>query len=184
MADHSDHCCGAHGGGNSASQTLDELSWERGIWAAALNQDDQRLRHLLRSGTACADQQDVSGYCALHYACRAGHLSTCRILVTDFSANVNCRTRSSLATPLHRAAFAGHLAIVELLLVNKADPHIVDDTDKNCLHKACEGGHASVCRLLLKHHPSLATHPDKRGVLPWQCLPPGALPDLCSELKC
>ena len=42
------------------------------------------------------------------------------------------------ATPLHRAAYAGHRDIVELLLSNGADPRLVDSDGKTALHKVWE----------------------------------------------
>ena len=39
------------------------------------------------------------------------------------------------ATPLHRAAYSGHLDIVNLLLHHGADPSIVDSDGMTSLHK-------------------------------------------------
>ena len=53
----------------------------------------------------------------------------------DFSADVNARTRSGLATPLHRAAFTNRAAVVEFLLLHNANPSLQDDDGKTALHK-------------------------------------------------
>ena len=66
-------CC-SHGSGSSGStlQTLDEVEFERGIWAAARDGEGGRVLELLGRGTH-PSAQDTSGYTALHYAARAGH---------------------------------------------------------------------------------------------------------------
>merc|ERR1712226_739679 len=50
-----------------------------------------------------------------HYASRAGHTEVVATLLKH-GASVNCTTRSTLATPLHRAAFCGHENVIQLLL--------------------------------------------------------------------
>ena len=57
---------------SSTQQSLDEVEFERGIWAAARDGLEDRVLELLRKGCdpSC---QDTSGYTALHYAARAGH---------------------------------------------------------------------------------------------------------------
>jgi hypothetical protein len=46
-------------------------------------------------------------------------------------------TSTGGATPLHRAAYAGHMDIIRLLLGNKADPRLTDSDGKTALHKVC-----------------------------------------------
>ena len=53
-------------------------------------------------------------------------------------ADANAKTRSGLVTPLHRAAYCGHLKVVQLLLQHKADPTMCDSDGQNPLHKASE----------------------------------------------
>lgn len=44
----SPHVCGCDGkSGSSHRQTLDEVDFERGIWAAARDGDTERVAHLL-----------------------------------------------------------------------------------------------------------------------------------------
>ena len=70
----SHHECCSHGAQSSGStlQTLDEVEFERGIWAAARDGEGARVMELLGRGTH-PSAQDTSGYTALHYAARAGH---------------------------------------------------------------------------------------------------------------
>jgi ankyrin repeat protein len=51
-------------------------------------------------------------------------------------------------TPLHLAALGGHLAVVELLLHNNADPAVRDRTGRTPLSLAEGAGHAAVAELL------------------------------------
>jgi ankyrin repeat protein len=51
-------------------------------------------------------------------------------------------------TPLHLAAGGGHLATVELLLHNNADPNATDAAGRTALAAAEQGGHADVAALL------------------------------------
>ena len=55
-------------------------------------------------------------------AVRAGHYCTAKFLISK-GANVNKATTNNDHTPLSLACAGGHLAIVELLLQNKADPY-------------------------------------------------------------
>ena len=70
----SHHECCSHSAQSSGStlQTLDEVEFERGIWAAARDGEGARVIELLGRGTH-PSAQDTSGYTALHYAARAGH---------------------------------------------------------------------------------------------------------------
>ncbi|XP_046634566.1 ankyrin repeat domain-containing protein 39-like [Daphnia pulicaria] len=98
----------------SASQTLEEMDFERGPWSAALDGDLNRLSKLLQKMNA--DAVDTSGYSSLHYASRAGHLE--------------------VSSPLHRACQQGHLLVVKFLLQNGADAGLQDSDGCTPLHRA------------------------------------------------
>lgn len=152
----------------TASQSLDELEFERGIWTAAIDNDESKLRSLIDRGQLHA--RDNSGYTALHYAARSGHLSICRILL-DAGIGVDVQTHGGV-TALHRAAMMGHNDIVNLLLTRKADPSIQDSDGKNALHRAAEKCHPEVCRSLLQQSgPSLVAIRDCKGKVPLELLP-------------
>lgn len=56
-------CC-THRGGSGYQQSLDEMDFERGPWAAAMEGDVTRLKHLLDRGTS-ANSRDKYGYTPL-----------------------------------------------------------------------------------------------------------------------
>lgn len=66
---------------------------------------------------------------------------------------------------LHRAAFMGHLQVVELLLAAGATPGLPDADGQTALHKAVQRGHSHVAAALLAAAPDLAGVRDKRGRL-------------------
>lgn len=115
----------------AAVQSLDEMDFERGIWSAgkfvdrschdiilishffhssskALYNDLDKLDKFIRSGEA--NKVDSTGYTALHYAARNGHLAACEKLL-NAGSEVNACTRSGGVTPLIRAALMGKLRI-------------------------------------------------------------------------
>ena len=108
-------CCQNPAVSASTTQSLSELDFERGIWGAALENDCGRARDLIRKNPDCVRDIDSSGYTGLHYASRAGHTEMMRILL-DAGADPDARTGAGKVTPLHRAAYMGHLEAVQLLI--------------------------------------------------------------------
>lgn len=123
-------CC-VSSANKSVQQTLSEMDWERSIWNAgifftvnfffilskatfnkriiAFTGDQKRVQSLLDKSNnpkELVNSLDNSGYTALHYAARNGHLNICKLLL-DHGAYINAQTRSGKATPLHKAACSG-----------------------------------------------------------------------------
>jgi len=134
----------------AATQTLDEMEWERGLWGAAMSGDAARCERLLAQGKAHVDERDSAGYTALHYASRAGKLAVCHILVDRYKADANAKTQQGRATPLHRAAYMGHDEICAYLVEKGARVSERDDDDMTPLHKAAQQGRESTVRILLQ----------------------------------
>ncbi|XP_055367824.1 ankyrin repeat domain-containing protein 39 isoform X2 [Betta splendens] len=158
-------CCSHQVSNPSVHQTLNEMEFERGIWSAAMDGDLDRIKTLVFKGTD-PNVRDASGYAALHYASRSGHLAICKFLLENGACS-SPQTPGG-ATPLHRSAYCGHLDVARLLLHHRADPMLCDDDGASPLHKAAECGHEEVCLLLLEHCPALCNQTNKRLQLPHQ----------------
>lgn len=131
---------------SSVVQTLDEMTWERGIWNAALSGDMEKVRRMVLNGSEVG-ARDNAGYTALHYAARAGHVELCHFLILH-GAPVNVGTKSGNSTPLHRAAAAGKDDIVNLLISSGANLHYTDADGQTALHSAAKYNRTSVYKIL------------------------------------
>ncbi len=109
-----DNCC-HHDHKSGLAQSLDEVDFERGVWAAALSGDVARVEHLVNADASRVNSRDASGYTALHYACRAGHLQVARLLL-ERGADADAVTAAGGATALMRAAYMGRADCVKLLV--------------------------------------------------------------------
>ncbi|XP_005102823.2 ankyrin repeat domain-containing protein 39 [Aplysia californica] len=161
-----EHNCHHHLTNPSVHQTLEELDFDRGIWSSALAGDiDDVTKKLKSDNGAHVNDTDKSGYTALHYASRSGHLDICQLLLSH-GANVNVRTSSSGATPLHRAAYMNHSQVVRLLLDHGADPLVIDCDGMTPLHKAAEKGAETTVEFLIKADSSALEIQDNKGRKP------------------
>ena len=159
---HSHTCCTKV---SSVSQSIDEMSFERGIWQTAVDNNYSRTKKLLEKGVS-ADAADSSGYTALHYASRAGHIEIIKLLF-EFKANPNAETRAGRDRPIHRAAYQGQDVVVKLLLRKGADPLAQNADGQTALHKAVQRNEEHVVALLLKEAPALKDIKDKKGKCPF-----------------
>ncbi|XP_055593795.1 ankyrin repeat domain-containing protein 39-like [Uranotaenia lowii] len=160
------HQCNCTSTPAPATQSLDELEFERGIWTAAIDNDTSKLTTLI--GRGHLNDRDQSGYTALHYAARCGHQEICRRLL-DSGIGVDEQTHGG-ATALHRAAMMGHSKIVKLLLERKSNPLLQDSDGKTALHRAVERGHLETCQILLENHRAAATIRDNKGNTPLELI--------------
>lgn len=103
-----------------AAESMDEMTFQRGLWGAAKDNDGKRVLALLRKGRN-VNGPDTYGYAPLHYAARAENLDICRTLLAA-DANPNAQTASGQDTPLHRASYVGCLAVAQLLIQSGALP--------------------------------------------------------------
>jgi len=96
---------------------------------------------------------------SLFTAAVGGDLAEVKRLVVDCGANPNIQDKDGY-TPLHYAAWKGHLKVVELLLEHGANPNIQDKDGYTPLHYAAWKGHLKVVELLLEHgaNPNIQKH--------------------------
>ncbi|XP_023943013.2 ankyrin repeat domain-containing protein 39 [Bicyclus anynana] len=165
--DHS--TCNATSPNESVRQTLSEMDWERSIWNAAFSGETDRVQSLInksRNPKDLVNSEDKSGYTALHYAARNGHVDICSILVEN-GACINYPTRCGNATPLHKAAAAGKEETVKYLIQHGALLDLQDADGTTALHKVVENKKQNLVKILLDACPKLADIKDNRGNLPF-----------------
>uniref|UniRef100_A0A336L2X6 CSON004035 protein n=1 Tax=Culicoides sonorensis TaxID=179676 RepID=A0A336L2X6_CULSO len=148
----------------SVSQTLEELDFDRGIWACAMYGDFDALEKHIKKGHV--NDRDANGYTALHYAIRTGYMRGVKMLV-DAGADVNAQTNGG-ATPLHRAALWGQIDILKLLLsIRNIRIDVKDSDGHNPLHRAAQNNHYEACEILLSRDKQLKYDRDVQGRLPF-----------------
>ncbi|KAK4475047.1 hypothetical protein MN116_002142 [Schistosoma mekongi] len=166
MSESSHSCTGHIFRHQSTYQDLNEMDFERGIWGASARGDVARVQELLDKHTD-VNIPDKYGYTALHYGTRNNHEDICGLLIKA-GANIFARTKNDGATPAHRAAYAGHLNILQLL-VGKGGTPLLESRDsygRNCLHHAYRGNQKDIINWLLENYPNLAIIRDNSGLLP------------------
>ncbi|KAG7672113.1 putative Ankyrin repeat domain-containing protein 39 [Nannochloris sp. 'desiccata'] len=84
-------------------------------------------------------------------------------VLIEAGAAVNAATTAGGATPLHRAAYAGHTNIVEVLLHSGASLHLADADGQTALYKATQQGHSEVVELLQQWSIKDARSPGRAG---------------------
>eukprot|EP00834_Sanchytrium_tribonematis_P003464 NODE_134_length_16603_cov_0.784052.p1 type:complete len:820 gc:universal NODE_134_length_16603_cov_0.784052:4696-2237(-) len=92
--------------------------------------------------------KDSSGFTALHYTSRGGHIKVVRLLL-ERGVNVNCKTNSEW-TPLHLSCTNGYVETTKLLLDKGAEINVKNNEGCTPLHTACVRGHVSVVKLMVK----------------------------------
>ena len=88
---------------------------------------------------------------SLHDACYRGSLSEVQWIVHKFGYE-NYKRGHHGWTPLHSAAYGGHLFILQYLIDNKCDPNVSDDEDVTLLHVSSYKGHINIVTYLIGTH--------------------------------
>ncbi|XP_028656342.1 ankyrin repeat domain-containing protein 49 [Erpetoichthys calabaricus] len=86
----------------------------------------------------------------LLWACEKNRLSTVKRLLSAHVELVNV-TDDDQYTPLHRAAYSGHLEVVQELLAHNANIHAKTVDGWTPLHSACKWNNAKVASYLLQN---------------------------------
>jgi 26S proteasome non-ATPase regulatory subunit 10 len=105
---------------------------------------------------------------SLHDASRVGDLHKGREILqkdSDIANRLNQRIGFFGDTPLHHAASAGHVDILQLLLNHGASVNAVNNDGRTPLHYAASWGHVDILQLLLSHGASVNAV-DKEGGTP------------------
>ncbi|XP_014690882.1 ankyrin repeat domain-containing protein 49 [Equus asinus] len=86
----------------------------------------------------------------LLWAAEKNRLATVQRLLSEKATHVNTRDEDEY-TPLHRAAYGGHLDVVRELIAQGADVHAVTVDGWTPLHSACKWNNTRVASFLLQH---------------------------------
>ena len=114
---------------------------------AIMSRQEPAMSLLVRAG-ASTGARDRHGNSALHLAALNGATSsTTRLIKVD--PNLRDTLNSDGSSPLHLAAFGGHIHVVEALLQVLADATCADVRGSTPLHLAASAGHIDVVRKLL-----------------------------------
>lgn len=134
-------------------------------WAAALMEGDlEAVRGFLDDRPGRANQflsQDrpwgLEMWMPLHFVASGGSPGHAAVVSELLGRGIRpeCRTRFATPmharrTPLHFAAEAGHLAVIELLLAAGADADVLDARNDRPVHLAARHGHAAAVRRLVE----------------------------------
>lgn len=85
----------------------------------------------------------------LHTACIAGDAESVRELLPYMDASSAALANRQGATPLHSAAFNGHLAVCKALIDGKCDIDVAEERGCTALFLAAQSGHESVVARLM-----------------------------------
>ncbi|XP_037360091.1 ankyrin repeat domain-containing protein 49 [Talpa occidentalis] len=122
----------------------------RSLWAGDSDEDEEQEEkteewYLLQERKMEKDPSKL-----LLWAAEKNRLSTLRRLLSDRAGLVNTRDEDAY-TPLHRAAYGGHLDAVRELVAQGADVHAVTLDGWTPLHSACKWNNTRVASFLLQH---------------------------------
>ena len=111
------------------------------------------------------NERDYLGRTAVFVAAQNGCLGALQVLWEEAGANLETPDNRR-ATPLHIAAYNGHLDVVEYLLTEGVEMDVVDDNDNSPISLAAQQGHFRVVRLLIERGASWNFQlPDGRTIL-------------------
>jgi len=131
---------GDGGGDDDDEEWLEEdFTGVPSIAQAAAEDNAERIKQLLRSGQADANEQDNDGLTAMHWACDSCALDSLRVLLEEGGADPSVRDRSS-ATALHYAALVGDTEATALLLQWGAQLDTEDENGETPAELARENG--------------------------------------------
>ena len=116
--------------------------------AAATGKINQIIRLLARDPELVIAYAE-DGFQALGLACYFGHYDVAEYLAKA-GAPLNSQARNGLkAAPIHSAAAARHVKIVQMLLDMGADPNVREQAGYTALHAAAQNGDIEIIQALL-----------------------------------
>ncbi|XP_073789413.1 ankyrin repeat and SOCS box protein 2 isoform X2 [Danio rerio] len=112
--------------------------------------DAKTLQDLVHSKSKYLEEPNKDGWLPLHECACNGHVECLKVLLKAKPDTINKRTHRN-QTPLILAVGRKHVACVEHLLEQGADPNIANNQWETPLYKACEKGNEEIVELLLRY---------------------------------
>ena len=137
-----------------ADTTLQDEVGDTPLHKAVIIERKELVSILITEFGCDANIPNIYGYTILHDACKNGYVS--RVKIIGNYASVLATTKDG-DTPLHIATRCGYEKCVEALLQLGAPTTLRNKAGKTALHIACEGGHASIVKIVVKHASLFAT---------------------------
>lgn len=130
-----------------------QLRLDTALVTASHSGHDDIVRDLLHHGASANAIDELnfhtpSGVSALLAAAEYGHLETVKMLIKE-GASLNRFVPEKFGTPLYAASKLGHLAVVEFLIDQHADPNVLCGTCGSALLAAVQGNHAEIVNALI-----------------------------------
>lgn len=113
----------------------------------ALWDDVPLLQYMLERG-AKPNLRDDRGDSPLHVLCAARDWPQGIDVLLKYQADINARGFGG-GTPLHNAAYVGHLGDIQALIDHNANLNIKDDAGDTALHIAVRAGNTNAAKLLI-----------------------------------
>jgi ankyrin repeat protein len=129
------------------------------LFLAAENGHEAIVALLLYKGAMVDGKNAAFGQALLWEAMGEGCEAVVRVLL---ETGADVRTGGLRGTAFGAAAFFGRKAVMERLLADGIDKHVVDDHGRNALHLAASGGHLKIVNYLVGLGLDVAAK-DKRG---------------------
>lgn len=114
------------------SSSISTLDTHVKAWMVKSAQADYHaMLKMLRDDPKLAKHKDfVSGFTALHWACKHGNMDLVKLLAGNYGVPVNIKSHGGY-TPLHMACQHGHQDVFEILVkAYGADPNVRDNSGK------------------------------------------------------
>lgn len=110
----------------------------------------ERVAELLQQDPGLANRWSADGFTPLHFACFFRQEEAARLLL-ERGADVAGVARNSMKLmPLHSAAAARNLPLVQLLLEHGAPPNAPQQHGWTALHAAAQNGDLEIAKLLIQ----------------------------------
>jgi len=134
------------GASNTGSRTSNRtLSWNQTSDIAL-----DIVTKLISSG-ANTIQPDANGQLPIHYAAAHNRVAIIKKLVESGAGSSLNTVDGYHGTPMYRAAEAGQLEAVQMLLEMGSDFDVQNDWGQTALHRAAEEDHLNIVRILIEH---------------------------------